>query len=493
MKKVLIIGTGLGGLATALRLAKQGYEVEMVEKYKQAGGRLNQLKKDAFCFDMAPSFFSMTYIFDSFFRDCRIQKPFVSEPLDPLYSVHFSAGNKEYIIYKDIEKLAGQFKDIEADFERKLQGYLRSSAAFFHDTENRVIKKNYDSVMQYLLTLSSVPIRHFPKLWRNFWQETGRYFVSDEVRQILSLVAFFLGATPFDTPALYTLLSYVELQHDGYHNIKGGMYSIVEGLLKELELTGVRIHYNTHIVESVENNKELRFFRDQQGRHWEADLYVVNADAASFRGQVFKRKKFSRERLDKKKWTLAPLTIYLGIDRKLEHVALHNYYLGSNMKEYASKIFKNRISLQKPYYYLNIASKYNPDSAPKGCESLFILCPVPDLRYKPDWSDRDEITDGIISDLSDRIGVALKKHIISKTVLTPADWEKNFGLYRGSGLGLAHDLNQIGGFRPKNFDEKFTNVFYVGSSTVPGTGLPMAIISSQLAAERIFKKYGTVS
>jgi len=146
---------------------------------------------------------------------------------------------------------------------------------------------------------------------------------------------------------------------------------------------------------------------------------------------------------------------------------------------------KNPNTLQKPYYYVNVLSKYNQDCAPEGCESLFFVCPVPNLYFKPDWSDKDKIVNSIISDFSQRIQKNIQPEIVSKTIYTPIEWEQRFNLHRGSGLGLSHNLNQIGALRPPNFDEKFKNVFYAGASTVPGAGLPMAIISSRLAFQRI--------
>ena len=208
---------------------------------------------------------------------------------------------------------------------------------------------------------------------------------------------------------------------------------------------------------------------------------------------ILNRKAFSEKKLDAKKWTLAPLTIYLGLDTKVPDMYHHNYFLRRNFREYAGKIFKNKIKLDKPYYYVNIQSMHNPDYAPPGKECIFILCPVPDLRYKPDWSDDEDIADSIIQDLSDRTGFDFHKHTEVKVVLNPEHWQNMFGLYRGSGLGLAHDLNQVGGFRPKNKDEKFSNLYYVGASTVPGTGLPMTVISSRLVTERIQKDNGIVS
>ena len=325
------------------------------------------------------------------------------------------------------------------------------------------------------------------------WREMERNFESFEVKVIFSLVGFFLGATPFDTPAVYTLLNYTELMHDGYYNVKGGMYKIVECLLPELEKRGVKIHYNTEIVSFSEENGKIGSFTDSTGKIWKADLFVVNADAAGFRGKIMQRPEFSEQKLDQKKWTLAPLTIYLGLDTKVPDMYHHNYFLRRNFREYAGKIFKNQIKLDKPYYYVNIQSMHNPEYAPPGKESVFILCPVPDLRFKPDWSDDQEIADSIIDDMSQRMGFDFKKHTETRVVLNPELWQNMFGLYRGSGLGLAHDLNQVGGFRPKNKDEKFSNLYYVGASTVPGTGLPMTVISSRLVTERILKDYGLVS
>lgn len=490
---VLIIGTGLGGLSAALRLSARGYQVEMVEQYHRAGGRLNLLEKEGFKFDMAPTFFSMSYEFEELVRDCNMAMPFEFVELDPLYSVHFEGDKRSYLIYKDLKKLALEFEHLEPDFEKKIQKFLKAAGEVFHATEGIVIKQNFDSLAQYLLKLSKVPVKYAPKMFYSMWREMERNFESFEVKVIFSLVGFFLGATPYDTPAIYTLLNYTEMVHDGYHNVKGGMYKIVESLLAELQKRGVKIHYNTEITGYQSENGKLISFTDRNGHQWKADRYVVNADAAWFRGNILKRPAFSPIKLDAMKWTLAPLTIYLGLDTKVPNMYHHNYFLRRNFKEYAGKIFKNKIKLDKPYYYVNIQSMHNPEYAPPGKESVFILCPVPDLRYKPDWSDAPQIADAIIQDLSERTGFDFRMHTQTRVVLSPEQWQNMFGLYRGSGLGLAHDLNQVGGFRPKNKDEYFENLYYVGASTVPGTGLPMTVISSRLVTERIQKDHGTLS
>lgn len=488
-KHIIIAGAGLGGLTTALRLATKGYEVTMLEKNKQAGGRLNQIKKDGFTFDTGPSFFSMSYEFREFADACGIELPFEFIELDPLYTVNFSDSPKTYFLYKDLEKLAEQFAETEPDFRAKMEKYMRKSGALYQDTVDKVIKQNFDSVIGYLFTLMTVNPVHLPQLFKTFWQQVEKHFDSKEAKQIISLIAFFLGRTPFDTSAVYSLLSHIEFKHDGYYNVKGGMYQIVEGLVRELDKAGVSIHYNTEIKDFKSKGDKIVSLRDQNGKEWQADGFVINADAAVFRGRILKKPAYSEAKLMKMNWTMGYLTFYIGVNCRLPQVHHHNYFLGTNYKDYALKVLKQPDTLEKPYYYVNMLSKHNRDCAPEGCESLFFVCPVPNLLYKKNWSDKDKIVDSIIADFSNRIGQDITQSVVSRTIYTPLEWEKHFNLYMGSGLGLAHDLMQIGAFRPSNKDEDFENVFYVGASTTPGAGLPMAVISSKLTAERVFEYF----
>ncbi|PID91440.1 MAG: phytoene desaturase [Bacteroidetes bacterium] len=486
-KTVLIIGTGLGGLSTGLRLASKGYKVKFVEKAPQAGGRLYQLKRDGFTFDVGPSFFSMPYEFGELMDDCGLEMPFEFVELDPLYTVSFRGDDTKYKLYKDIDKLSEQFERLEPNFKTKFSAYLKKCEDLYNDTVDVVIKQNFKSIPHYLSTLIQVNPKHLPVLLKTFWKQSSAYFESKEVRQIVSLIAFFLGRTPFDTNAVYTLLSHIEFSHTGYYNVKGGMYSIVTSLVKELKKFDASFDYNTEITSCDYEGNKLRALIDQNGKSWEADIFVINADAALFRGTVFNRKKFSEKRLKKMSWTMGYLTFYIGVKTRLPQVEHHNYFLGNNYEEYAKDVTKNPGTLEKPYYYVNVVSKHNNDCAPEGCEALFFVCPVPSLLFKTNWADRDQIIDSIIEDFSERIGQDISKDIVFRAAYTPEDWQNQFNLYKGAGLGLSHDMLQIGALRPKNYDEKFRNTFYVGASTVPGAGLPMAVISSKLVTERILR------
>ena len=486
-KKVLIVGTGLGGLSTGLRLAARGYEVAFVEKATQPGGRLNRLKKDGFTFDVGPSFFSMPYEFEELVKDCGIEMPFEFVELDPLYTVRFRGSDRKFSLYKDIDKMSAQFEGIEPDFKAKFTAYLKKCGELYNDTVGIVIKQNFDSIPDYLKSLMRVNPKHLPVLLKTFWQQTNSFFTSKEARQIVSLIAFFLGRTPFDTNAVYTLLSHIEFSHTGYYNVKGGMYTIVESLVDELKKLNVTFNYNTEIVDFTSENNKLTAVTDQNGKTWQSDIFVINTDAAFFRGSIFKRKEFSDNKLKKMSWTMGYLTFYVGVKAQLPQVEHHNYFLGDNYEDYARDVMKNPGTLEKPYYYVNVLSKHNADCAPEGCEALFFVCPVPNLLFKSDWSDKNDIIDSIIADFSERIHQDISKDIVFRMAYTPEDWQDQFNLYKGGGLGLSHSMMQIGAFRPKNYDEKFKNVFYVGASTIPGAGLPMAVISSKLSAERVLE------
>jgi phytoene desaturase len=493
MKKAVIIGSGLGGLATALRLITAGYRVTILEKNKTPGGRLNQLAFDGFKFDIGPSFMSMTYEIEELFRSCGIHASLELKELDPLYQVFFEHHPHPYRIWKDLSRLEEEFAGIEPHLKAKVEHYLARGQKIFDDTEGPIIKRNFYSPMDFLAQIARRDISLLPYLFRNMWQEVERNFSSQEARIIFSLISFFLGATPFETPAIYSLLNYVEFRHNGYWGVKGGMYRLIEELGKILRDRGANFIFETEVKKVLQKNNNAIGLEDQNGHRWEADVFVCNADAASFRGQILNRPDYNPARLDKMRWGFAPFTIYLGVQGKIENAMQHNYFLGNNFKGYAKKFLSSSISPQRPYYYVNVASKACPDYAPPDCESILILCPVPDLRFKKDWADKEDFADNIIDDFSKRVDFNIAKKTLTKRILTPQDWESMFNLYRGSGLGLCHGIFQVGYFRPKNKDEQLGNFYYVGASTVPGTGLPMVIVGSKLTFERIIHDHGSLS
>ncbi len=483
----------MGGLATALRLSVSGYSVTLLEKNDRAGGRLNQLRLGEHVFDSGPSFMSMSYEIRELFDSCQIPFPFQLKSMDPGYQIFFKKYPRPFRIWKEPGQLGEELSGIEPYLEKKIIAYLEKAQNFYHDTETRVIRTNFFSLPDYLRKLSRVPVKHLPYLFRNMWMQAGCYFETEELKIIFTLVSFFLGSTPFRTPAIYSLLNYIEMQHDGYWVVEGGMYKIVEVLVRILRERGVDIIYDTEVVRVLSEGRRAVALEDQSGSRWDADCFVCNSDAAAFRGRILERKAFLPGRLDKMDWSLGPFTIYLGVKGRFENLLYHNYFLGDDFRDYARTIFSSNSIPRNPYYYANVLSKAFDGCCPAGTENIFILCPSPDLRFKPDWHDKEAVADRILADLSARIDVNLKQRTLVREVWTPEDWGRRFNLYRGSGLGLCHGMRQIGWFRPSNKDEEFSNFYYVGASTIPGTGLPMVIIGSKLVLERIMRDDRSVS
>lgn len=489
---IVIVGAGLGGLSAALRLTARGYSVEIVERHARPGGKLNVVEKDGFRFDAGPTFFSMSYELRDLFADAGMETPVRLEPLDPLYRVHIRGRERPITMWRDPEKLATEFPE-EPDFARKLERYLDKAASVFEDTIDRIVKRNFDSLAEYFFAMASVPPKHLPLLVRSMWGQARRHFETETAASIMTLISFFLGSTPFTTPGVYTLLNHVEFRHDGYWRVEGGMYRLVEAIVEELRRRGVRITLGREVVALERENGRAVATIDDAGERRRADAVLVNADAASFRGEILGRKKYAPEKLDKMTWTMGAFSIYLGVEGKIDELTAHNYFLGDDFRDYAQTIFTRSDAPEKPYYYVNVPSRIAEDYAPPGKTALMILAPVAHLQYKPDWSDRERFADRIVEDLDRRMNLDLKNRILSRTIFDPEDWRRAFRLHRGSSLGLAHEMRRVGAFRPPNRDEEVSNLFYVGGSTAPGAGLPMVVISSRLAVERVEEWYASVS
>jgi len=478
-QKVIIVGAGIGGLAIANLLLSSGYDVTIIEKYSKAGGRLNIIQKDGFIFDTGPTFVSMSYIIKEFAEKAKIKVPDL-HPLDPLYSVFIN--NRKFNIYRDIDKLEYEFKDIEPNFKNKFKVYLEDSKKVFDDTFKIIVKRNFYSFFEYILSLLRLNPIYLKLVLTSFWEEIKEYFSSEELKKIVSLVSFFLGQSPFHTIAIYKLLSNIEFLNDGYYYIKGGMYELVKSLTKTLQ---DKIIYNTEIVDFISENNKIVALVDNNRRIHKADIFVINSDVLYFKQKVFKR--YSIEKLNKFKWTYGFFNIYIGLNKKISNLEHHNYYINSNYNKSTFDLIKTKVNLEKfPYYYVNFNSKLSIEYQDK--DSIIIIAPVPNLIYKKDWKDKEIIAKKIINDLSTKINLDLSENIITKIIYTPEDWAENFNLYQGSGLGLAHSLDQIGYFRPKNKDDFFKNVYYVGASTHPGTGIPMVITGAMLLFHRILKE-----
>jgi len=487
-KSIIVIGSGFGGLSAAALLAKDGHKVKVIEKNEQPGGRASVYKIKGFTFDMGPSWYLMPDVFEKFFGEFG-EKPenyLQLKRLDPAYRVFFS---KEDIvnISSDLNKNKELFEKLEKGGSQKLSEYLDKSEYQYNIAMNDFIYKDYKHFTDFLkpkLIVEGTKLHMFDKL-DNY---AKRFFLSDKIRKILEYTIVFLGGSPYDSPALYSLMSHVDFNLGVWFPIGGGIGQLVEAMVKIAEKYNVDFEFNNPVKKIIVKNGIVKGVETQKGIY-DADIVIANADYPYVETTLLEKEyiSYNNKYWDKKKIAPSAFLMYLGLNKKLESLTHHNLYFDSNWENHFDEIFHNPKWPDNPSYYVSCTSKTDKTVAPKDCENVFILVPV-----APDLNDTDEIrdkySDKILKHLENLTGEKIINSIIYKKIFTHRDFSDRYNAYKGTALGLAHTLKQTAVFRPSHNSKKVKNLYYTGHYNHPGIGVPMVIISSQILAEEIKKK-----
>jgi len=480
MKKITIVGGGIGGLATAALCAKEGYEVLLLEKNKIIGGRARFLRLGDFTFDMGPSWYMMPEVFENYFSlfNCKVEDFYKLKRLPVNYRVFFQEG--EIInIYSELKKNLKTFKNLEKEGDRKLEKILNRAKAIYDLSLDKLVFQDYKNIFN-LIKPSVLKLL----LISSFFQSLDSYFKrrikNNKLRKILEFTTVFLGGSPFNTPAFYQLVIHADFNLGIFYPL-GGMYQIVEALKRlckkynvviktQEEVKGVRIK-NQKIV-SVLTNKSS----------YETDVLVVNADMPFFETKILPKKyqTYPLDYWEKKIPSPSAFIIYLGIKDKLPLSEHHNLYFTSNWEKHFDDVYKKRILPENPSFYWHVPSKTDCSFAPKHSHSVMILVPMPPGLFlsKKQLSD---FCNKIIFKFAQLNKVKkLKEKIIVKRIYHSQDFVSDYNSYQGSAFGLAHTFFQSTIFRPRNYSKKLKNLFYVGHHTNPGIGVPPVLISSQI-------------
>jgi len=487
-KSIIVIGSGFGGLSAAALLAKDGHKVKVIEKNEQPGGRASVYKIKGFTFDMGPSWYLMPDVFEKFFGEFG-EKPenyLQLKRLDPAYRVFFS---KEDIvdISSDLNKNKELFEKLEKGGSQKLSEYLDKSEYQYNIAMNDFIYKDYKHFTDFLkpkLIVEGTKLHMFDKL-DNY---AKRFFLSDKIRKILEYTIVFLGGSPYDSPALYSLMSHVDFNLGVWFPIGGGIGQLVEAMVKIAEKYNVDFEFNNPVKKIIVKNGIVKGVETQKGIY-DADIVIANADYPYVETTLLEKEyiSYNNKYWDKKKIAPSAFLMYLGLNKKLKSLTHHNLYFDSNWENHFDEIFHNPKWPDNPSYYVSCTSKTDKTVAPKDCENVFILVPV-----APDLNDTDEIrdkySDKILKHLENLTGEKIINSIIYKKIFTHRDFSDRYNAYKGTALGLAHTLKQTAVFRPSHNSKKVKNLYYTGHYNHPGIGVPMVIISSQILAEEIKKK-----
>ncbi len=485
-KKIGVIGSGFSSLAAAAVLAKNGFEVHVFEKNSTLGGRARQFQADGFTFDMGPSWYWMPEVFEQFYN-CfgKSTKDFYDlKRLDPSYKVIFGQ-NDEMDMPADYDALRNLFEKTEAGSGVKLDEFLAEAEYKYKVGMDEFVWKPGQSIIEFA---DWKVVKSFFKidLLKSIASQIQSKFKNEKLRKILEFPVLFLGATPKNTPALYSLMNYADIKLGTWYPL-GGMYKIIEAFVEIGKSYGVTYHTNSE-VSSVDSKGESTVLIVNNNTI-ECDYVVAGADYHHVDQTLLpaNKKNYTKDYWDKR--TLAPSSIlfYLGLNKKLHGFEHHNLFFDQDFEAHAEEIYSTHQWPKAPLFYVCVPSITDDYIAPQGHENVFILIPI-STELK---DDSDEVRKHYFDLIVERI-IALKGQDISKNIVYQksyciTDFKTDYNAFKGNAYGLANTLRQTAVLKPKLKAEHIKNLYFTGQLTLPGPGMPPAIISGQMVADLIIK------
>jgi len=477
VRRAVVVGAGFGGLTSALLLAKKGFAVTIVEKNSEPGGRARVWKEKGFTFDMGPSWYLMPEVFENFFEALGRKRTdyYQLRRLNPGYRVYFGEGEKVEIT-ADLSQTLALFESFEAGGGARLRKYLDVARYEYEVAMREFMDVDYRSILQFLnrkMLVEGLKLHVFEKLDRY----VTRFFTDRRAQQILEYATVFLGSSPHDTPAMYSLMSHLDMEQGVFYP-DGGLGKVVDTLVELCGEFGVRIITGAPVT-GVRTEKGLAKAVLTPEGEITADLFVMNADYHHVEQDLLAPgvRNYSENWWSRK--TLAPtlMMIYLGVNKRVPELLHHNLSFTAHWEKHFDSIFKKPAWPENPNLYVSVTSRTDPSVAPEGCENLVLLVPLaPGL----DETDREAYAEAIVVQFEELAGVSLRNNLLVKRVYAGSDYLKDYNAYKGSALGLSHTLLQTAIFRPSMRNKKLKNLFYTGQYTHPGIGVPMAFIGSKI-------------
>ncbi len=491
MSSVIVIGAGIGGLATAARLARIGYKVTLLEKNSRPGGRVSVLEEEGFRFDTGPTLFLMPEIFAETYAALgeRMEDQLRLRRLDPTYRVHFQ-DETTLDLTSDMNNMRAQLDAIEPGAFEAFLRFTSEGYRHYHLSLKYFVGRNFTSLLEYF-NPTNLPLIFQVKALAKHHSSTARYFRDPRLQAAFSFQNMYLGLSPYDAPATYSLLQYTEIA-EGVWFPEGGMYKVIESLAAIGEGFGVSFLYNTPVTKIDVESSRATGVTIADGQHLKADIVIANADLPYVYAELLPDKGMA-ERLANKKYTSSALIFYWGIEGERSPLLLHhNVYLSDHRyRESFDRIFRDLTLPDEPSFYVCAPTRTCADFAPSDSDALLVLVPVGHIndQHPQDWpSLRQRAREAVLARLNSTGLGDLSERINFEATIGPSDYLNDLNLAKGAGFGLRHNFTQVGYLRPHNRHPLYRNLYFVGASTHPGTGLPIVLISARLVVERILKE-----
>lgn len=485
-RSILVIGAGVGGIAAAAKLAQRGYRVTVLEKNRIPGGRCGQVEVEGHRFDTGATMFLMPEFYASAFHDLgeRIEDHLDLTRVDPTYRLRFGDGTKLELT-SDRDRMREQLEAIEKGSFAGFTRYMEAAAQRYRLAVPRFAAREYRSLGEFLSPSNVLMLARLNALTGHY-DYAARYFKDERLRTAFTFQDLYMGLSPYAAPATFSLIQWAEFA-DGVWFPKGGMYRVVEALASIAERSGVRFVYDAPVARIDVEGDRATGATLEDGTRFGADVVLANADLEYVYRRLLPRDR-TADRLERKRYGTSAVTLLWGVDRAIPELATHNLFFAPLIKEGYAPLFDGRGLARDPHFYVHAPARSDPSMAPEGQDTIMVALPSAhiDPSRPQDWNGiRDWARTAVLERL-ERSGVTdLERHIKFEITITPPDWERRYNLTKGSTHGLSYELTQLGYFRPHNRHARYRNLYFVGASTHPGTGIPNVLMSARFAARRI--------
>ena len=487
--RVVIVGAGPGGLASAMLLAKAGVDVTVVEKRATVGGRTSTLEADGFKFDTGPTFFLYPQVLREIFAATghELEKEVPMVRLDPQYRLVFGGGG-QIDATADVERMKREIATISPRDAERLENYFR---------DNRKKLERFAPILQTpfeswrdLMRPEMLKLLPLMRPWKSLDSDLRTHFEDERIRLGFSFQSKYLGMSPFSCPSLFSILSFLEYEHGVFHPI-GGCGAVTQAMARIAEGMGVRILRETAVEELLFEGRRAVGVRTAE-ETLKADAVVVNADFAQAMQRLIPnrlRKRWTNERIEKKQFSCSTFMMYLGIEGCFDEAAHHTIYLSKDYRQNLKDIEQeHRLTMEDPSFYVQNACVTDPGLAPEGMSTLYVLLPVTQESGNVDWKTQEAGFRALALKQLEKIGLTdVERRIRVERRITPATWNRDFGLHLGATFSMAHTLKQMLHLRPHNRFEDLDGVYLVGGGTHPGSGLPVIFGSARISSRLLLE------
>lgn len=479
--KISIIGSGFSSLAASCYLAAEGHQVNVYEKLPTLGGRARRLKKEGFVFDMGPTWYWMPDVFEKFFSDFNLKPSdfYVLEKLEPGYTVYFDDGRK-ITISAQVEEIVKTFESIEKGSGYQLEKFLNKAKKHYDIAIKNLVYKPGENISELIVWDAVSNLYQFAT---TIQKEVRKKIKHPDLQKILEFPVLFLGAKPSNTPGFYSFMNYADFGLGTWHP-KDGMHAVVEGMVTLAQSLGVKFHTKSNVSKIVVDNKKVKGLVVND--NFIPSDYVLSGADYHFTESILDQeyKQYSEKYWQKKVFAPSSLLFYVGFDKKIENVNHHTLFFDTDFEKHAKEIYDLKKWPTEPLFYASFPSQTDSFFAPEGKEAATFLIPLAnDLEDTPQL--REKYFEIIMNRFEKLTNQSVKEHIVIKESYCVNDFKSDYNSYGGNAYGLANTLFQTAFLRPKLRSKKVENLFFTGQLTVPGPGVPPALISGKLVSDLI--------